>query len=223
MTESALQQAFQDVENYYRERGIFMPSPRFGKRPALVIVDMAYAWTDPSYAGGSARLDAAVENIQTLLAMCRANSIPIIYTTAFYHPGETDPHLSDAARATNYRAWDARACEIDERLTPQSDELVIRKSSASAFFGTALVSFLIEHKIDTVIVTGCSTSACIRATVNDAISYRFKAIVPRECVQDRAEASHVWNLFDLETKSGVVADVERVIDYVLHLEPAKDS
>jgi maleamate amidohydrolase len=180
---------------------------------------MAYGWTDPAYASGSARLDEAVQGIQQLLPICRAKQIPIIYTTPNFRPGKPDSHLTQQEGTTRFRPWDARACEIDERLKPIPGELIIVKDHASAFFGTYLAPHLIEQQIDTVIITGCSTSACIRATVGDAASYRFKPVVPRQCVQDRAQASHEWNLFDMATKFAHVTDVEEVLEYLDSWQP----
>lgn len=216
-----MQQAFDSVERFYEERGLFRNPRGFGKRPALVIVDMAYGWTDPAYASGSLRLDEAVQGIQQLLAVCRAKGVPVIHTTAVFHPGKADGHLTHQEE-NKFRRWDARACEIDARLTPQTGELVIQKENASAFFGTHLAPYLIEQRIDTVIITGCSTSACIRATVMDALAYRFTPIVPRQCVQDRAAESHEWNLFDIATKFADVPDVEDVLDQLEQWEPLSE-
>ena len=113
-----------------------------------------------------------------------------------------------------HRPWDQRACQIDARLTPQEGELVLYKDNASAFFGTHLAPYLVEHQVDTVLVTGCSTSACVRATATDARAYRFRAIVPRQCVQDRAPAAHEWNLFDINAKFGDVVGVDEVLEYL---------
>jgi len=204
---TAVQEAIQSVRDYYKEHGIFQKKFGVGKKPALIIVDMAYGWTDPEYATGSARLDGAVEGIQRLLPVCRAKGVPIIYT------GAMPPTQEGGAK---YRAKDARAYDIDARLKPEKGDFIIRKRNASAFFGTLLVSYLVEHGVDTLIVTGCSTSMCVRATVADARNYRFKPIIPRQCVQDRAVAAHEWNLFEI-AKFGDVVDVAEVIDYLTKL------
>jgi maleamate amidohydrolase len=214
MPPDGLQQAIQSVEDYYNEHGIFLKRFGFGKTPALVIVDMAYGWTDPAYAGGSARLDEAVESIRRLLPICRAKNVPVVYTTSPFREGQEDPNATRPEVADKFRPWDRRACEIDERLAPEAGELVIIKENASAFFGTHLAPYLIERGVDTVIVTGCSTSACVRATATDAKAYRFKPIIPRQCVQDRAPAAHQWNLFDINAKFGDVVEVGEVLDYL---------
>ena len=214
---SAVQEAIQSVRDYYNEHGIFQEKSGFGKKPALVVIDMAYGWTDPEYAGGSARLDGAVEGIQRLLPICRAKGVPIIYTTSPFRKDRDGPMPSHPESDAKYRAADARACEIDVRLKPEKGDFIIYKENASAFFGTHLVSYLVEHGVDTLIVTGCSTSACVRGTVVDARAYRFKPIIPRQCVQDRAAAAHEWNLFDI-AKFGDVVDVAEVIDYLTKLK-----
>jgi nicotinamidase-related amidase len=209
----AVQEVIQSVRDYYDERGIFLTKFGFGRKPALIVIDMAYGWTDPAYATGSARLDEAVEGIRRLLPACRAKRAPIIYTTSPFREDEEVMHTRPEAGA-RYRAWDARACEIDARLKPQKGDFIIYKENASAFFGTHLASYLIERGVDTLIIAGCSTSACVRATATDARAYRFKPIIPRQCVQDRAAAAHEWNLFDIDAKFGDVVDIAEVLDYL---------
>ena len=111
-----LRAAMAAVDAYYKERGIFQSRFGFGRAPALVVIDMAYGWTDPAYAGGSARLDAAVAAIARLLPAARSAAVPVVYTTSPY--SDTPPLKSAADFSPNYRRWDPRACEIDERLRP---------------------------------------------------------------------------------------------------------
>ena len=217
MNLTAVQEAIQSVRDYYNERGIFQKKSGFGKKPALIIIDMAYGWTDPEYAAGSARLDGAVEGIQRLLPVCRAKGVSIIYTTSSFRKDGYGPMPSHPESGAKYRAIDARAYDIDARLKPEKGDFIIYKENASAFFGTHLVSYLVERGVDTLIVTGCSTSACVRGTVADASAYRFKPIIPRQCVQDRAAAAHEWNLFDI-ARFGDVVDVAEVIDYLTKLK-----
>ena len=109
-----LRNAMAEVDAYYKERGIFQGKFGFGKSPALIVIDMAYGGTDPSYAGGSARLDVAIGAIQKLLPAARSKKIPIIYTTSVYHD---EPQFKSAADySPDFRKWDRRACEIDERV-----------------------------------------------------------------------------------------------------------
>jgi maleamate amidohydrolase len=212
-----LDEALRSVDAYYRERGIFQDRFGFGKKPAVVVVDFAYGWTDDAYAGGSRRLDGPVESTARLLEFSRSRNrpVPIVYTTSPYHPDCGDqPFKSAADKSPKFRAWDERACQIDARVAPTRRDLVIEKENASAFFGTHLVGYLIQHEVDTLLITGCSTSACIRATATDAKSYRLKPIIIRECVGDRAEAAHEFTLFDIQARFADVEPLERVMDYL---------
>src|SRR5438067_9318028 len=121
---AGLRAAMAEVDAYYQERGIFQDRFGFGQRPALVVIDMAYGWTDPAYAGGSARLDSAIAAIQALLPAARRKKVPVIYTTS----ATTGPMLKSAADfSPGFRPWDERACEIDERVRPLAGEVVLAK------------------------------------------------------------------------------------------------
>lgn len=210
-----LADSLQTIEDHYQQRGIFRDRFGFGRTPAIVVVDFAYGWTDHAYAGGSARLDAPVEHTRKLLTEGRAAKLPIIYTTSPYRPDSGDqPFKSAADFSPDLRRWDSRACQIDERVTPQSQDLVIEKENASAFFGTHLASYLIQHGVDTLLIAGCSTSACIRATATDAKSYRFRPVIVRECVGDRSAACHVFTLFDIQARFADVVSLDETVKYL---------
>src|SRR4051794_22802839 len=210
-----LQEAFRSVEEDYRGRGIFQDRFGFGRSPALVVVDFAYGWTDDVYAGGSRRLDGPVEATRHLVDAARARKLPVIYTTSPWRPdGGDQPFKSAADRSEGFRAWDERACRIDERVAPHAGDLVLEKENASAFFGTHLAPYLIAHRVDTLLITGCSTSACIRATATDAKSYRFRPIVVRECVGDRSAIAHEWTLFDIQARFADVVSLEEALAYL---------
>lgn len=212
---AALAEALQSIDDYYQSRGIFGDRFGFGVRPAVVVVDFAYGWTDEAYAGGTRRLDAPVENTQRLLFEARARDVPIIYTTSPYRPKLAEqPFKTAADKSPEFRAWDARACEIDDRVQPAAHDLVIYKDNASAFFGTHLASHLIECRTDTLLITGCSTSACIRATATDAKSYRFRPVIVEECVGDRSAAAHVFTLHDIQARFSDVASLDATLDYL---------
>ena len=203
----------QSVRDYYEEHEIFLNKVGFGEKPALVIIDMAYAWTDPVYASGSSRLDEAVEGIQKILPLCRAKGAPVVYTTSPVRGARTDdPFFTQ--QDTGYRPIDERAWEIDERLAMEPGDDLLYKEHISSFFGTYLASYLVHRNVDTLIVTGCSTSACVRATATDAHGYGFKPIIPRQCVQDRVAAAHEYNLVDINAKFGDVVDVQEVVNYL---------
>jgi nicotinamidase-related amidase len=210
-----LKAAMDAVDSYYRERGIFQGRFGFGAQPALVVIDMAYGWTDPAYAGGSARLDSALEAIRRLLPAARAKKVPVYYTTS---PYTEEPQFKSAADfSPKFRKWDPHACAIDERVKPGPGELIIYKEHASAFAGTALVGHLIEHRVDTLLITGCSTSACVRATATDAKSNYLKPVIVREAVQDRSEVAHEWTLFDIQARFADVVSTDEVLKYLSRL------
>jgi nicotinamidase-related amidase len=207
-----LRAAMADVDAYYKKQGIFQGKFGFGKRPALIVIDMAHGWTDPAYAGGSARLDPAIAAIQQLLVPARAKKMPIFFTTSPY----TDkPAFKSAADfSPNFRKWDERACMIDERVKPLPGEHIIYKDYASGFAGTPLAGRLMEHGIDTLLITGCSTSACVRATATDAKTYHLKPIIIREGVQDRSEICHEFTLFDIQARFADVVSLEDALKYM---------
>jgi nicotinamidase-related amidase len=207
-----LRAAMAQVGAYYEERGLFQGRFGFGRCPALVVIDMAYGWTDPAYAGGSARLDGAVGPIRQLLAAARDRGALVVYTTSPFQ--ERPPPKSAADFSPGFRKWDRRACEIDERLAPRPGEYVICKEYASAFAGTALVGHLLARRVDTLLITGCSTSACVRATATDAKTYHLRPLIVREAVQDRSEIAHEWTLFDVQARFADVVGLGEALAYL---------
>lgn len=207
-----LRAAMAAVDAFYRERGIFQERFGFGQRPALVVIDMAYGWTDPAYAGGSARLDPAIDAIAQLLPAARAKGVPVFYTTSVFHES---PQLKSAADfSPAFRKWDPWACEIDDRVRPLPAEYILAKEHASAFAGTPLVGHLIGHRVDTLLITGCSTSACVRATATDAKSFELRPVIVREAVQDRSEIAHEWTLFDIQARFADVVGLGETLEYL---------
>ena len=208
-----LRQAMQTIESYYQSRGIFADRFGFGERPAILVVDFANGWTDDSYAGGSQRLDTPVENTAKLLVAGREHGVPIVYTTSPWRPRTADQMFKTAADVSDgFRPWDEHACQIDDRLKPATQDLVIQKESASAFAGTHLAGYLISLQCDSVLITGCSTSACIRATATDAKSLRLKPVLVGDCCGDRAAAAHVFTLFDIQARFADVVSVDEAIE-----------
>jgi maleamate amidohydrolase len=218
-TREGLRAAMAEVDAYYKERGIFQDRFGFGQKPALVVIDMAHGWTDPAYAGGSARLDSAVAALQEILPLARSKRLPILYTTSAF---TTSQFKSAADVSPKFRPWDARACEIDERVRPKPGEIVLFKEHASAFAGTPLVGHLMGQRVDTLLITGCSTSACVRATATDAKSVQLKPVIVREAVQDRSEIAHEWTLFDIQARFADVVSLEETLRFLRALDAAQD-
>jgi maleamate amidohydrolase len=188
----------------------------FGQRPALIVIDVNRGFTDPESPLVCA-LDEVVVAIQRLLGEMRSAGLPVVYTTVSYSEGdkETAAAFIDKIPALLTLEAGTRWVEIDPRIAPRDGEPVLNKLFASAFFGTSLSSFLGANACDSLIVTGASTSGCVRATVVDAIQHGYRPIVPREAVGDRNPQAHAANLYDIDTKYG---DVVSVDDVLVHLE-----
>ncbi len=182
-----------------------------GRNPALIVVDFVNGFLDPDIFGGGNCLDAAERTI-AVLAAARQEGLPVIFTRIVYAEDGSDhgvwvekvPRLADLTE-------DVPASQVTTMLQPRPDETVLRKTQASAFFGTGLAGLLAARGIDTVFIAGATTSGCVRATVVDAISHDFRPIVIRDCVGDRAEGPHLANLFDMEQKYAQVIGAEAAV------------
>lgn len=183
-----------------------------GLRPALVVVDINNGFTDPA-SPLVCHLDGTVESIRQLLAAMRRAELPVIFTTVSYGEGDRVAAKSfiDKVPVLLTLAAGSRWVEIDDRIAPRPGEVVLNKLFASAFFGTPLGSLLASHGCDSVIVTGASTSGCVRATVVDALQYGYRPIVPREAVGDRNPAAHEASLYDIDLKYGDVVPLEECL------------
>jgi nicotinamidase-related amidase len=193
----------------------------FGGRPALLVVDVNVGFTDPA-SPLVCELDGVVGAIGRLLDEARRAAVPVVYTTVSYGEGDKVAAAAfiDKIPALLTLEAGSRWVEIDPRVAPRSGEPVLNKLFASAFFGTPLSSLLAAAGCDSVIVTGASTSGCVRATVVDAIQHGYRPVVPREAVGDRNPAAHEANLYDIDAKYG---DVVAVDDVVVHLEELAGS
>lgn len=187
----------------------------FGARPALVVVDVNRGFTDPA-SPLVCDLEGVVGAIRVLLAETRRAGLPVVFTTVAY--GEADRVTAkvfiEKIPALLTLAAGSRYVEIDPRIAPLPGEPVLTKLFASAFFGTPLQALLTANDVDTLIVTGASTSGCVRATVVDAIQHGFRPVVPREAVGDRNPQAHEANLYDMDTKYADVVSVEEVVEYL---------
>ena len=192
--------------------GGFHGTVGLGRRPALIVVDVNRGFTDPA-SPLVCDLDGVVAAIRPLLDVARAAGIPVVFTTVSYDEGDrqTAAAFIDKIPALLSLEAGTRYVEIDPRIAPRDDEPVLNKLFASAFFGTALSSFLTANGCDSLIVTGASTSGCVRATVVDAIQHGYRPIVPREAVGDRNPDAHAANLYDIETKYGDVVSADDLI------------
>jgi len=186
-----------------------------GRRPALLVVDFSVGYVDDNSTMGCAATGLpAVAATARLLSACRAAAIPVFYTkpSVWFNDREAGRWL-DKLGAYDKIPLDQVALmkEIVPDLAPVAGEPVISKYKPSAFFGTTLISMLVDAGADSVIVTGMTTSGCIRATVVDAFSYNLRVIIPAECVADRADGPHQANLFDMDMKYADVVALETLL------------
>ncbi|WP_108659231.1 N-carbamoylsarcosine amidohydrolase [Acuticoccus kandeliae] len=187
-----------------------------GESPALIIIDFINAYTVPDaplYAPGVVE---AVKATGPLLDAARKAGIPVIFTRVLYHPSGIDGgRFVEKVPVLRTLVEGEPLGEIVDQLTPLPSELVIIKNYTSCFFGTSLAATLTAKRCDTLIIAGCSTSGCVRATAVDGVQYGFKVVVPRECVGDRHPAPHEANLFDINAKYGDVVSRDSVIEALL--------
>ena len=181
----------QEMAEFFTARGFGVPLG-FGETPALLVIDFLRGFTDPAMPLGS-NLDAQIAETVRLLGAAREAGIPVYYTTVWYE----EKDLRDGGvwvkkqwKGASTLVVGTPAVELDPRLGRRPDEPIIVKKYASAFFGTDLVSRLNARRIDTVIIVGCTTSGCVRATAVDAVQYGFRPMVVSEAVGDRATLAH---------------------------------
>ena len=214
--QAALDTVFASDTELYQNRG-FQRRIGWGKKPALINIDLANAWTREGNAFTCEGMDTILPATQEVLAAFRARGLPIVFTTTAYDivEGEhTDMGLWGKKIPAEVLRVGSEAVEIDSRLERRDDELLIVKKQASAFRGTNLNSYLNACGVDTIVVTGTTASACVRATVEDAIADGFRPIVVRECIGDRIAGAVQWNLYDIDAKFGDVEPLQAVLDHL---------
>ena len=186
----------------------------FGKRPALILVDFARAYFDPEcplYPG----VDDALSSALRVREVARSAGIPVVLTRVIYQEGGRDGgRFFEKAKPLEAFVEGRSTALFAEGLEPHDDELIVSKQYPSSFFGTSLASTLHAWGVDSVILTGLTTSGCVRATCVDAMSHGFATSVVREACGDRHEAPHEANLFDMNAKYADVASEEEIIGYL---------
>jgi maleamate amidohydrolase len=171
-----------------------------GARPALVIVDFVVGFADPAHFGGG-NIGPAIAETVKLLAHARRHHWPVAHTRVVYADDGADAGVFTRKAPSLLKLTEtAEISQIVPELTPARGELVVRKQGASGFFATPLAAWLTARGADTVVVAGCTTSGCVRATVVDAMQNNFRTVVATDCVGDRALGPHQANLFDMGQK-----------------------
>ena len=199
----------------YRRQG-FGNSLGTPQRPGLLIVDFINGFADPASFGGG-NIQAAIDATVPVLAMARRQRWPVAHARTVFADDGADANVFSIKAPTLLGLTEhAHGSAFVPALTPHDGELVVRKTVPSAFFETALRSWLTRHQVDALIVTGCVTSGCIRASVHDAMCCGFRPFVLSDCVGDRAMAPHEANLFDMQQK---YAEVLSFDDFQSRLAP----
>ncbi|MEX1125183.1 MAG: isochorismatase family protein, partial [Acidimicrobiia bacterium] len=201
----------------------------FGERPAIMVIDVNYNFcgdrAEPilesiqrwRYSCGEVAWTIGIPAIEQILEVAREKRLPIIYTT---NPRRPDGFDLGVWSLKSYRAEDDvdvighKGNDIVSEVAPKEDDLFIEKRKPSAFFGTPLMSHLTMMRADSLILTGTTTSGCVRATAVDALSYDLRVTIPHEAVFDRGEVSHKIALFDLHMKYVDVTDTNDVLTYL---------
>jgi maleamate amidohydrolase len=206
-------------EDIYRKQN-FGQKVGFGRKPVLLVVDFVNGFTDPDVFGGGNIAEAVAATVP-LLDFFRRRELPVAFTRIVYADDGTDcgiwcekiPRLRQLTEASPIS-------QVVTALEPMPGELVIRKTQASAFFGTHLAGVLLAKGVDTIVLVGCTTSGCVRATAIDAMSLNFRLMVASDCVGDRAIGPHEANLFDIGQKYGDLLTARAIMEKLATRPPA---
>ncbi|MCZ6839116.1 MAG: isochorismatase family protein [Alphaproteobacteria bacterium] len=201
-------------EEFFAERGFGMRIG-FGEKPAVIVIDVINAFTDPDMMLGS-NLDDEIAETNKVLDAAHERGAPVIFTTVMYEDKDFKDAGIWALKQKGVMTLKAGTPEVetDARLHREADDSLLSKKYASCFYGTDLVSRLMAHGVDTLIITGCTTSGCVRATAVDACQVGFRPVVVREAVGDRSQAAHDQSLFDLNAKYADVVSTGEVVQYL---------
>ena len=215
-----------EEERRYEKAG-FGGEGGIGTHPALLIIDVQYrtVGTKPmpyweaieEYPTSCGDVGwAAVAQIAPLLELFREKGFPVLYPHVAPKNAATDGGRL-AEKIPSIMGIDAKGYDFVEEIAPVEGDVLLPKKHPSAFFGTPLVSHLIDLGVDTLVVTGCTTSGCVRSSVTDAFAYNFRVVVPEDAVYDRAPTSHAVNLFDMNGKYADVMPAARVAEMIAGL------
>lgn len=201
------------MNDRYREVGYGSGRIEFGERPAVVVVDLQMAFTDPRFPlGDLPMVDRATQRTSELLRVARECAIPVAKCYTAYHSPRDVPHWK--VQAVHDQFYFGHPCtEMDPRVDDPDYDFNFAKSAPSIFFATPLTTFLHKERVDSVIVTGCTTSGCVRASIVDAFSHGYRVFVPVDCVGDVDEGPHHANLADVGKRYCELTDAARVMDW----------
>lgn len=227
--DAVLQKAFDESTRIYAERG-FQRRIGFGKKPALVSIDLANAWTRPGNPFTCEGVDdKIIPSMQALLRSCRENGHPVVHVTTAYQITDRDNPNTDMGmwhhkipvEAVDLK--DEHLWAIDSRIAPIEGEYVMLKKRASGFSGTPLAGYLRGLGVDTILVTGVTATACVRTTICDGLAEGFRTIAVKEAIGDRVPGAVAWNLFDIDAKFADVESTETCVAYLDSINRRNDT
>ncbi len=209
------------MSDIYAQRGYGSRPLGFGAKPGLVVVDFQRGFVDPEFPmGGAPMVDDAVRNTVPLIAAAKRAGLPVIACVNGYDSPRAAPHWKVAPVLDLLKG--TASVELDPRIAAAGPDVVLMKSAPSIFFATPAAAILTKERVDTVIVVGCITSGCVRASVIDAFSLGFRVMVPQDCVGDHDQAAHEQNLKDVERRYADVVDSAACIEAIERWRQAND-
>src|ERR1700733_12390888 len=210
------------MSDIYAQRGYGSRPVGFGVKPAVVVVDFQRGFTESAFPmGGAPMVDAAVNNTVPLITAAKRAGLPVIACVIGYDTPRAAPFWK--AEPVLDLLVGSKLVELDPRIAAAGPDVVLMKSAPSIFFGTPAAAILTKERVDTVIIAGCITSGCIRASVVDAFSLGFRVMVPHDCVGDHDEAAHAQNLKDVERRYADVIDAATAIGAIEQWRRANDK
>ena len=206
------------MESNYTEAGYGkIKEIGYGLRPAIVVVDFQLGFTDPAYPlGRLPMVQTAVENTARLLRVARAGNIPVAKSYTAYHSSRDMPYWKVPPVIEEF-IYEHPCTRLDPRIHDEEYDFTFCKAAPSVFFNSPLMTFLVRQQVDTVIITGCTTSGCVRASIVDAFSYGFRVIVPEDCNGDAEIEPHRINLEDCGRRYADITGCNEVIAYLQQL------
>lgn len=198
----------------YTERSYGEIDVGLGRRPGIVVIDFQKGFTEEQYPlGGAPLIMRSLENTARLLDTARACGIPVANCYTAYQDELDMPYWKITAVREQFRLGDP-SIELDPRIHEPGYDVVVCKKGPSIFFQTGVVPYFIKEQVDTVIITGCTTSGCVRASSIDSFQWGFRTIVPEDCVGDHEEQPHRDNLRDISRRYVDLSSADDLIPYL---------
>jgi maleamate amidohydrolase len=198
----------------FRERSYGTHEIGFGRKPGIVVVDYQLAFTDKRFPlGGAPLIERGVTNTARLLDVARRAGVPVASCYTAYLDERTMPHWKVGAVREQF-LHDHPGSAVEPRIHDKRYDMVVCKSGPSIFFQTPVVPYFVKQGVDTIIVTGCVTSGCVRASTIDSFQWGFRTVIPEDCVGDHEEGPHRDNLRDVQRRYADISTADACIDFI---------